>query len=100
MSYLKRLPWVQIIWPLAITIVYYAYTAKVQAEIRDQLKGYVTVNEFITYQQSHKEWTEEVIRRIDSSLQDIKQYNIDQNALLKELLSRRPPPNQTPPRAP
>lgn len=69
---LKKAPWVQLIWPLLVALVFYAYTANIQAEIRKQLQGYVTKHEFESWKQGHREWSEEVIRRLDEKLTAIE----------------------------
>lgn len=79
-------------WPLFIGVIFYAYTANVRATIHEELKGYVTKAEFHAWVEAHKQWSEEVLKRIDGNLTDMKEVGRQNNEMLKEIMSRPPRP--------
>lgn len=91
MNALKKVPWVQLLWPTLIVVLFYAYTQNVKAAIRDELRNYVTVEQYQAYRDSERRVTDEIMKRIDSRF-DAQDLAIrENNQLLRELLQRRPP---------
>lgn len=92
MDNLKRVPWIQLIWPVVLAVIFYAYTANVKATIHDELKGYVSRQEFNAWVEAHKEWHDAVLKRIEGNIADLKETSRQNNEILKTLLQQRPPP--------
>ena len=95
---------IQLLYPTAVVVFIYlfttSFTANVEASIRRELGGYVTKVEFEEYKREHQKWGEEVIKRIDSALLEVKDTTKDTNSQIRELLKvmsqRPPPPRQNP----
>jgi len=63
---LKQVPWLSFLWPTLMAVIFYAYTMNVRATIREELRGYLTVSQFETFKQNHKDYTDAVIDRMDT----------------------------------
>lgn len=55
----------------------------VRAEIKKELSGYVTKEEFATYQQAHERWGDEVVKNLRASIERIE-------AKLDRVIEKRP----------
>lgn len=86
---LKGIPWLQLLWPTIIAVIFYAYTANVKATIHEELKSYVTQYEFDSYRTGHKENLDEVKKSIDKRFDLLEIQGRENNRLLLELMRRR-----------
>jgi len=92
---LRRIPWVQLLWPTVIIMFVYFYNLNIRAAIREELASYVSRNEFNAWVLAHRQWSDEVLRRIEGNISDAKDSSRENNEMLKQLISRPPPQRQS-----
>jgi len=63
---LKQVPWVNLVWPTLIAVIFYAYTMNVRATIREELRGYLTVADYEKDRAAHEKWSGSELNRLDN----------------------------------
>jgi len=61
----------------------------VRAEIRDELKHYVSKHEFQTYQDNHEKWGDQVVRRLQTSADECNRRLDRIEAKVDRLMEKR-----------
>jgi hypothetical protein len=86
---LKQVPWVNLVWPTLIAVIFYAYTMNVRATIREELRGYLTVVDYEKDRAAHEKWSASELNRLDNE-RDTETKRLERiERKLDELLLRK-----------
>lgn len=88
-EFFKRNPWMpHAMFTLSIAVIFYAFTANVKAAIRDELRGYVSKEEFAEYRRNHDARVELIIESIQKDIAMARKIAEENNLLLKAAIQK------------